>query len=166
MILLTVLILMFIATLLGVISINSSTVEIQISGNDRRIAAGFAGAEAGIDIAIPVIEQSIGSTTLKPSVITVSGTDVIMDTNNQQLFKEITNPDYAYDTDSTDSATPDIYIADLGGAKVNIDIDRLFSEVIAGGALEFAMGYEGVGAGAAGGGIVLYYSINSAGTKN
>ena len=169
MILLTVLILMFIATLLGVISINSSTIEVQISGNEKRVSTSFAAAEAGIDLAIPIIEQSLAFGSLTPSSFTVpdrEGVDraVVMDTTDNKLYKEISDPYYSYDADTTD--TPDIYIEDLGvGVEVMIDIDRLYSEVIAGGALEFAMGYEGVGAGAAGGGVVVYYRITSAGKK-
>ena len=171
MILLTVLILMFIATLLGVISINSSTIEVQISGHEKKTSTSFAAAEAGIDLSIPIIEQSLISGKLTPSAFSVvdsAGVSraVTMDWDNDQLYKEISDPDYANDTDTTESATPDISIPDLGGVVVNIDIDRLYSEVIAGGALEFAMGYEGVGAGAAGGGVALYYRINSAGGKD
>lgn len=169
MILLTVLMLMFIATLLGVISINSSTIEVQISGNEKRVSTSFAAAEAGIDLAIPIIEQSLAFGSLYPASFTVpdrEGVDraVVMDTDNNQLYKEISDPNYSYDDDTTED--PDIYIEDLGvGVEVMIDIDRLYSEVIAGGALEFAMGYEGVGAGAAGGGVVVYYRITSAGKK-
>ncbi|MDT8317971.1 MAG: pilus assembly PilX N-terminal domain-containing protein [bacterium] len=169
MILLTVLMLMFIATLLGVISINSSTIEVQISGNEKRVSTVFAAAEAGIDFAIPIIEQSLIAGTLYPSSFTVKdkkGTyrPVHMDTENSQLYKEIADPASANDPDTTDSAVPDLLIPDIGsGVEVSIDIDRLYSEVIAGGALEFAMGYEGVGAGAAGGGVAVYYHITSAG---
>lgn len=161
MILLTVLILMFIATLLGVISINSSTVEVQIAGNERRVSTAFAAAEGGLDLAIPIIEQSLISGTLMPAAFTVGEKAV---TIGADLYNEISNPAFANNSDSV-SETPDISIPSLGGVSVDIDIDRLYAEVIAGGALEFAMGYEGVGAGAAGGGIALYYRINSMGTK-
>ena len=170
MILLTVLILMFIATLLGVISINSSTIEVQISGNEKRVSTSFAAAEAGIDLAIPIIEQSLAAGSLTPSSFSVSGNAVDMDTviypgtNKTQLYNEIADPAFSYNDDTTEN--PDIYIEDLGvGVEVSIDIDRLYSTVIAGGALEFAMGYEGVGAGAAGGGVIVYYRITSAGKK-
>ena len=164
MILLTVLMLMFIATLLGVISLNSSTVEVQLSGNDKRVSAAFAAAEGGIDLAIPIIEQSWASGKLDPASIVFNGYSVPMDTAGDQLYKEITDPDYSNDPDTTGSAVPDIRIPDIGnGAQVRIDIDRLFSQVIAGGALEFAMGYEGAGTGAAGGGVATYYRISSAG---
>ena len=170
MILLTVLILMFIATLLGVISINSSTIEVQLAGNERQVSTSFAAAEAGIDLAIPIIEQSLAFGTLTPSSFSVTGSDgvareVEMDMVNEQLYKEISDPSYSYDDDTTGSTIPDIYIEDLGGAEVKIDIDRLYANIIEGGALEFAMGYEGVGAGAAGGGVEVYYLIASAGEK-
>lgn len=166
MILLTVLLLMFIATLLGVIAINSSTIEVQISGNERRVSTSFAAAEAGLAIAIPIIKQSLTEGHLSPASFTVfdgeGNVPAVIDSN---LFNEISDPAYSYDSDTTDN--PDIYIEDLGGlgVKISIDIDRLYSEALAGGALEFAMGYEGVGAGAAGGGVVIYYMISSAGEK-
>lgn len=175
MILLTVLILMFIATLLGVISINSSTIEVQLAGNEKKVSTAFAAAEAGLDLSIAVIELSLAEKKLYPSSFNVLDRDgvaqgVVMDTaispgtSKTQLYNEIADPTFSNDTDTTESATPDIFIPDLGvGVEVSIDIDRLYSEIIAGGALEFAMGYEGVGAGAAGGGVAVYYRINSAG---
>lgn len=169
MILFTVLILMFIGTLIGVVSINSSTTEVQLAGNEKKVSTAFAAAEAGIDLSIAVIELSLASNRLDPSSMTVKDSygnyqPVDMDTDDDQLYNEIADPAFSNYTDTTQSPIPDILIRDLGtGDKVSIDIDRLYSEVISGGALEFAMGYEGVGAGAAGGGIATYYRINSAG---
>lgn len=171
MILLTVLILMFIATLLGVISINSSTIEVQISGNEKLVATSFAAAEAGLAVAIPIIEKTHYDSTgsVSPASFTVfDGAADVPAEIDSDLYNDITNPDYSRpnDGDATDNH-PDIYIADLGGlgVELSIDIDRLYSEAVGGGALEFAMGYEGVGTGAAGGGVVVYYMINSAGKK-
>jgi len=161
MILLTVLILMVIITLLGTIAINSSTIEVQISGNEKRIATAFAGAEAGLGVSVPVIESTLDVGYLKPAPGSFTLSGVTMDETN--LANEILDPAHSYDPDTT--STPDISIPSLGGVKVNVDIDRLFSEAIAGGALEFAMGYEGVGAGAAGGGVAVYYRISSSGKK-
>jgi hypothetical protein len=57
----------------------------------------------------------------------------------------------------------------LGGTDVNVevrvDVDRMYSYALPGGALEFASGYEGVGASAAGGGIGVLYRISSQGNK-
>ncbi|MGH7254326.1 MAG: hypothetical protein ACREI3_00985, partial [Nitrospirales bacterium] len=40
------------------------------------------------------------------------------------------------------------------------DIDRLYAKPKAGGALQFAAGYEGTAGGAAGGGVDIYYRID------
>ena len=159
MILLTVLILMFIATLLGVISINSSTIEVQLAGNEKRVSTSFAAAEAGIALAIPIIAQTIDKSALTPSSIT--GVDM----DNTQLYNEITDSAFSNYTDTTGSDPPNIRIADLGGVEVRIDIDRLYSELVIGGDVKFAKGYDGRGYGAGGGGTIVHYRINSAGTK-
>jgi hypothetical protein len=54
---------------------------------------------------------------------------------------------------------PNAQIA-LGGFTVNIDIDRLFARPKPGSSLAFAAGYEGTGAGAAGGGVEVLYRIS------
>jgi Tfp pilus assembly protein PilX len=156
MILITVILLLMVVTLLGIMAINSATVDIQITGNLKRSSSSFSGAEAGIDLSTPIIEKSIAAGALDPTSFTVGSDTVNIDSN---LGDEIAGG-HDYDTDTSDFAVPS-----LGGTQVNVDIDRLYSYTLPGGAMEFASGYEGVGAAAAGGGVGVLYRINSQGTK-
>lgn len=162
MILITVLLLMMIVTLLGVIAINTSTVDIQISGNLRRSSAAFGGAEAGTDLVVPVIERTIAAGTLDPDSIPGGSIDTaeLADEINGGLDNDDDNP--------TDS--PDLVLTSLGSdagtsVEVRVDIDRMYSYSLPGGAMEFASGYEGVGAAAAGGGIGVLYRVTSQGNR-
>ena len=159
-VLITTLLLIVIITLIGLIAINTATVDIQISGQTKRSSMAFGGAEAGVDLAIPVIEGTLASGALVPPAPT--GIITALDTGAApNLLGEITaSSDYNTDTAS---GSPDI-TAELNGVDVQIDIDRLYSYQLPGGAIEFAAGYEGVGAGAAGGGTGVIYRIDSQGT--
>lgn len=182
-ILITMLLLMVIVTLLGVIAINTSTIDIQITGYSKREALALQGAEAGIDLSIPIIESTLGAgqfTVSNSSIvttITITGATTTLD--NPKLGTEIlAGSDYNTDTPSgsnaittcgpgvpgSDPCGPDISISNLNGVGVSVDIDRMYSYALPGGSLEFAAGYEGVGAGAAGGGVGVLYSIDSQGT--
>lgn len=174
-ILITMLLLMVIVTLIGVIAINTATVDIQIMGNLKRASTAFAGAEAGIDLSIPVIESTLAMGQLSVSTAAVSTsipfptnpdgsltTASLDQTSSPNLGGEITGSS-SYNADNTSSSPPDITITNLNGVGVNVDIDRLYSYTLAGGSIEFAAGYEGVGAGAAGGGVGILFSISSQG---
>jgi hypothetical protein len=119
----------------------------------------FGGAEAGVDLAIPVIEGTLANGTLPsfPSGYSLNNT------GTPNLIDEI-NGSSNYNTD-TPSASPDITVSDLNGVEVKVDIDRLYTYTIPGGSLEFASGYEGAGAGAAGGGVGVIYMIDAQGTR-
>lgn len=171
-ILITMLLLMVIVTLLGVIAINTSTIDIQITGHSKRGALALQGAEAGIDLGIPIIESTLAMGQLSTSSATVStaitfpsgsGTTANLDAADAvTLGTEITGGTN-YHTDSPSSGT-DLSITNLNGVGVNVDIDRFYSYALPGGSLEFAAGYEGVGAGAGGGGVGILYGIDSQGT--
>lgn len=165
MILITVLLLMAIVALLGTMAINTSTVDVQIAGNLKRSATAFGGAEAGVDVSVPIIEETLAEGTLTPTTYNVVGSDNVTRTINldpaddDSLGNEIGGASN-YDGDISDFTVPD-----LGGVQVEVDIDRLYSYNLPGGAMEFASGYEGVGAAAAGGGIGILYRVTSRGTK-
>lgn len=156
-ILITVILLMAIIALIGTIAINTSTVDIQITGNLKRASTAFSGAEAGTDVVVPIIEQTIAAGVLDPGSIP-GGT---LDTTN--LGNEITGGSN-YDAD-TAAGNSDITLTSLGGVEVQVDVDRMYSYNLPGGAMEFASGYEGAGAAAAGGGIGVLYKVTSQGKK-
>lgn len=170
-ILITMLLLMIIVTLIGVIAINTATVDIQITGNTKRESIAMGAAEAGVDLSIPIIENSVSAGGLvtpttadnNATSFTISGNTITPDAS---LEGEIFEDQTAAILEGFD-APADISIASFGtdSAGINIDIDRMYSYMIPGGSIEFASGYEGIGAGAAGGGVGILYKINSQGTK-
>lgn len=156
-VLITTLLLIVIITLIGLIAINTATVDIQISGQAKRSSMAFGGAEAGVDLAIPVIEGTLASGTLVPP----APTGIITGLDTATLSGEVNGS--ADNNTDTASGTPDVTVG-INRVNVQIDIDRLYSYQLPGGAIEFAAGYEGVGAGAAGGGTGIIYRIDSQGT--
>ncbi|NIQ98260.1 MAG: hypothetical protein GWN87_32050 [Desulfuromonadales bacterium] len=152
---------MAIMALLGTIALNTSTTDIQIMGQFRRSTASFEGAEAGTDLSVPIIERTLSAGTLDPTSFSVNGTAAIIDTAN--LGNEITGGSNKDGDDASNS--PDFDIDDLGGVNVKADIDRMYSYTLPGGAMQFAAGYEGVGAAAAGAGIGILYKIRSQGER-
>jgi hypothetical protein len=157
-ILVTVILLMAIVALLGVIAINTSTVDIQISGNMRRASSSFGGAEAGIDMVVPIIESTLAAGALTPTVLAGGA----IDPGGDLLIELTGGSDYNADTPA---ASPDVVLNDLNGVEIKVDIDRLYAYTLPGGAMEFAAGYEGVGAAAAGGGVGVLFRVTSEGTR-
>jgi len=160
-ILITIILLMAVVALLGVIAIDTSTVDVQISGNQRRASEAFGGAEAGTDLAQPIIERTIAAGALEPTTIT----DGTVDPNPLSGVNLETgvNGGSDYNADSP-FANPDLTVS-VGAADVKVDIDRLYSYALPGGSLEFASGYEGVGAGAGGGGVGVLYRVDGVGSR-
>lgn len=165
-ILITMILLLVIVTLVGVIAINTATVDVQISGNLKRASMAFAGAEAGVDLSIPIIESTIAMGWLSTSSTTVSTSinlpNFTLDAAGD-LGTEIAGGSDANNDNPT--ASPDITITNLNDVNINVDIDRLYAVANQGGAIEFAAGYEGIGAGAAGAGMGVLYKIESQGTR-
>ncbi len=156
MILLTVLILMVIGTIIGTIAINSSTVEVQISGNTKRVSTAFAAAEGGMDLAVPIIESALGEGMTFPGSFAVDGDTVVID----PLMQDRIRSGAPFDNDTTDFSIPS-----LNEVSVDVDVDYMYTIELSGGAITFAAAYDGVGSGAASGGTASLYRIRSSGTK-
>lgn len=158
-VLITALILLLLVTLAGIIAVTSSSVDTQIAGNARRVTMAFQGAEGGVNLSIPIIEDTILQAALTPAAPT--GPITALDTANleAEILGDSTAP-----TDTV-TATPDITMASLGGVAVRTDIDWLYTDIVEGGAAQFAMGYEGIGAGASAAGTASLYRLNSEGSR-
>lgn len=156
MVLVLVLVLLMIIAILGVMAINTSTIDIQIFGNQKLSSESFEVAQAGIDVSIPVIENTL-----------IDGAAPVFNPSDKiQLATDVMNEvlGVAVSADSV-SNLPDVTVTMEGGANARTDIDRLYAQPVAGGSLEFAGGYEGVGASAAGGGTAILYRIRSEGFR-
>ena len=159
--LITTLVLLMVVTLVGIIAVNTATVDIQIAGNAKRATGALEGAEAGNSLSVPIIESTIVSGgILSPS----APTGVITGLDTANLANEIM-ANVASDPD-TASGTPDVTITNLARVNVNVDIDYLFTSAVTGGNQNMGMGYEGVGAGSAGGGAASIYRLQGEGTAS
>lgn len=157
MILVMVMLLMMVIAVMGTMAINSSTIDIQIFGNQKRGSEALSVAEAGVDVSIPIIENTVADGqvpdfTALPAIVA-----------NADLGDEILGTVVSVDAVNNG---PDVTLTmPAGGAVAKADIDRLYAEAVAGGSMEFAGGYEGVGASAAGGGIAILYRVRSEGFR-
>ncbi len=151
-ILITTLLLLLVLTIVGLSAIGTSTVENALSGNTRLRDRNQAIAEAGGDIAYPLI------THIMENSDTAGFTDIVQD---NFVIDEITLGEYQ--DDNVDD-NPDIMFT-VDTDTVSVDIDRKRIDKMAAGAIvEFASGYEGLGQGVGGGSSLLsYIRINSRG---
>jgi Tfp pilus assembly protein PilX len=154
MILVMVLVLMMVIAILGIMAINMSTIDIQIFGNQKRSTEAFELAQGGSDLSIPIIENTLADGAL-PTLPNTIG--LATDLEDEIMGTTVSNDDI--------NNLPDVTITMANGAKALVDIDRLYSQAVSGGAMEFAGGYEGVGAGTAGGGAAILYRVRSEGFR-
>lgn len=156
MILVMVLVLMMVVAILGAMAINTSTIDIQIFGNQKRSSEAFQVAQSGVDVSITVIENTLinGEVPDFSSLPAIGLADDVAD----EILGTIVADDGV-------NKLPDVTVTMVNGSYARSDIDRLYTQPLAGGAMEFAGGYEGVGAAAAGGGTAILYRIRSEGFR-
>ena len=154
-VLIVALFVLILLTIIGISATNTSTIDLQISQNDKAYKIAFYHADGGIYPAAKLISQSIDQGTL------ITGSDlgnVITypsrpsgDTTN--FFNQVMGYD-AYD-----GGTMDMQFV-LGSNNVNVDVERTGSQALVGGGAEFATGAEGVG----GGTMAIFFNIDSFGS--
>lgn len=155
MVLVIALLLMLVASVIGIFGVNTGVMETRIAGNERLSNLVFYIAEGGTDIGPVVINDVIAN-----YCIPGYGSEMTIDPN---LMSEILG---AADNDpDTAALSPDMRI-DLGDQKrMDIDVDRLYAKVLQGGGAEFLSGYDGIGSGgSAGGSTGIFYRIDSLGS--
>jgi Tfp pilus assembly protein PilX len=141
-------------TLIGTYALRSTDIEIQIAGNERLYQQAFYGAEAGAEFTHRLIWDAHGADAV-PTV----GASV---QTHASLYDEIMDYATGNNDRQTDSPTfnPDIHVdlTDTLAADIDLDSDTGY---LPGSAIQFAAGYEGIGVGAATGGIGKYYVVQS-----
>lgn len=151
---LTVMMLLLILTVLGIAAITVTGFENRVAGLSRNAEAANTAIESCIQTAVNVIQQTIDQADVPGTLVPDPVPTTAM---RSQLTQEILGQsDNNPDAPTTGSAN---LVQSVGGYTVNGDIDRLYIRAPGGGALQFAAGYEGMGAGAAGGGVEILYSI-------
>lgn len=161
---LTILMLMLILTVIGLASITSTSLDIKMAGGERMRESSLHAAEACMSSAVQIIQQTLQGSAI-PATLTVGGANPALSTSPLQaeiLGQSDNNPDTADPSVAGVAANAVLSIPSAASPTftVNMDIDRLYAKAKAGGSLQFAAGYEGSAAGAAGGGIEIFYRID------
>ena len=145
-----------ILTLVGLAAMDTTTVELQIAGNDQRSRIAFYNADSGV-YGVPKIvsrmvdiSNPVGVAGEADSIAAGAAWDP---TSNRNLFFDQVMGYDPYDP------TSDVVMGQ-GGFSTQVDVERVRSRVLAGGGAEFASGVEGIGVGATGG-MAVYYELDS-----
>ena len=148
------LLILAVLTIIGISSISTSNIEVQIATNDKVHKMAFYAADGGTELGTELLELNIacaGGFASDDLPITADITAVDRDFWMQNA---------APVTDYPSDAERDVLINSAGGTHTNLSIFGVTAFGV-GGAIEMAAGYEGKGKGAAGGGVSLLYQIFS-----
>ncbi|HEY3198294.1 MAG TPA: PilX N-terminal domain-containing pilus assembly protein [Nitrospirales bacterium] len=158
---LTILMLTVILTVIGIAAITTTTMDLKMAGGERMREASVNTAEACLSSAVQIIQQTLTNSGIPGTILGAGNNPMITQFPLQSEIMGVPGFEQSIDTaDFADPARAPNAVLTVAGFTVNIDIDRLFARPKPGGSLTFAAGYEGTGAGAAGGGIEILYRIN------
>jgi hypothetical protein len=146
--LVVVLLILVILTLVGITTATNSKVEVQVAGNQKFHKIAFHHADSGIYTTPKLISAAFDTGT----EATASGISYLGSTGD--FYREVMG------YDSHDAAR-DLRIT-LAGYDVDVDVNRLGTETLAGSGAEFASGAEGIGVGSTGG-VAVVYGLDSLG---
>lgn len=158
-ILMVTMMILLVLTVFGIAAISTTTSEMRIAGNARMQSMFFYGADGGTRTYVPILGSIMQNHVLPAAPL---GSPV-QDSNlgNELLGTAVVAPP---DDGATDSPTnrPDLSMT-AGDVTVGIDIDRIDSHQLSGGAGESHSGYEGTGASLVSGGVGIYFQVDSVG---
>jgi len=152
-VLIVALLILVLLTVIGISATSTTNIETQIAGNDKFQKIAFNNADSGINPTAKVI-SAILTNQSEPAFTKITYLTDDGDTGaDGSLFREIMGyKDHESNWDIR-------FILD--SYQVNVDINRTGVRNLAGGAVEFGSGAEGVGAGS--GGVAIFYNIDSTG---
>lgn len=168
-VLITSLLMLVVLMIIGIAATNTTTTELQISGNDKLSKETFYGADGGVQMFSRLVEESIAApggftqldaNKLLQDPVNPNDTILVVDSNLAE------NADLTRDESSLSDANRDIayfpggYDATNAAPHTNAIVDGLTS-ITAGAGSQMLAGYEGKGKGTAGGGGQILYTIYS-----
>jgi hypothetical protein len=153
-VLILALVMLVVLTIIGIAATNTTIIELQISGNDKTAQMAFYGADAGNELAKELIEQAIE----ERGLLNLDEGSPVKVFNNDFFLNEELDPNPNLDS-PTSAANRDAEL-DFDRGLTRLRIGGL-PGLAAGGAIQMAAGYEGVGKSAAGGGSWVLYTIRS-----
>jgi hypothetical protein len=152
---------LLVLSVIGVYAVSTSTVESKISGVERGLQEAFYTADSGEPIGVALTKTILQEDTATVSALGQPWSAVINDGDSflSEIYNNAANRDWDEDIDSTGDNN------NLGlpsYVQLLVDIDRLEAHHMAGGGVEFAAGYEGIGLGG-GGDVGILYAVDSRG---
>jgi Tfp pilus assembly protein PilX len=159
-VLVVALLLLLVATVVGITALSTSTTNVMIAGNQRLQEICFSAADSGVSVVDPIInDTAYGHGAVSAAYNAVSNPLVqnVVDFDNEITGALKMNGD-------TPLASPDIRFtlgSGVTAVTVSVDVDYLYSAAEAGCAIEFASGYEGMGKSCSAGCCITYYDETS-----
>ena len=154
MVLIVSLLLLLVATVVGITALSTSTTNVMITGNQRLSEINLSAADSGLLVSAPIINDTLFNDKQINAIYSALVSDNFANEGT-------TDADCPALTGLCTSAAPDIQYT-IGDTRVSVDIDYLYAAPPAGSAIMFACGYEGAGkCPSSSGGINVYYRINS-----
>jgi hypothetical protein len=147
------LLILAVLTIIGIASISTSNIEVQIATNDKVHKMAFYAADGGTELGTELLELNIACPSGFSTDDYVVNNITVVDAD---FWMQAAAPVVAFPSDTE----RDVLINNAAGTNTNLSIFGVTSLGI-GGAIEMAAGYEGKGKGAAGGGVSLLYQIFS-----
>jgi len=141
-------------TVIGISGLTTSTIEIQIAGNDRLHKMAFFAADGGTEGGIELLEQNIEEGGFDNE--NLGSVQIFYQDAGNNSLRFYTNTDATNPTPS--STNYDVSILGVGQNSVYLRIYGNTS-LSTGSALQLASGYEGKGKGVAGGGGYVAYDV-------
>ena len=169
------LVIMLLLMIVGISATTNTSLELQIAGNDRTHKETFYQADGGTQIAVRLVEESLGT----PGGFTAVDNGVLVDPLTPNNTIQVVDPTISENEtvrDQTNVFDPDPAAGLVGGRDIgyfpqgfnpltpnaiphtNIIADGVTSTV-SGSGLQMLAGYEGKGKGSAGGGVQILYTI-------
>jgi Tfp pilus assembly protein PilX len=155
--LLTVVMVMIMVTVLGIAAITASSLENKMAGTQRTTESAAVAAESCLGTAVNIIQETMLASALPAAFQNGPSPNngPVPQGNAATLQSEIMGGS----DNNADAPGVNMVQNNVGGYTVKGDIDRLYTKAKAGGSLQFAAGYEGIGQGSGGGGIEILYGI-------
>lgn len=159
-------------TVIGLASVQNTSIELQVSGNDNLQKKTLYGAEGGAIATAEVLEQNINCPVGFGKTGTIDGVDVADLENSVRVYSRTNGlafylnqyPWTTTDCNITNTGSPDVSmpLANIGTGieETGVWVGGVASK-LPGGSQQMAAGYEGKGKGAASGGSIRAYDIIS-----
>ncbi len=166
---------LLVLSVIGVYAVSTSTVETKITGQERGFQEAFYTADSGEPIGVYITKrilhddpQTVGALGAPWSNVASTGSTVVnpdlLGTGGRLFTNASRNPNQQpqSSTASINSAGQSAALGLPDYVLLLVDIDRLQSQHMPGGGIEFAAGYESIGQGG-GGDVGVLFSVDSVG---